>query len=180
MLSKYFWMICVEVFVYLGSIGLWMEFLDWVGQEIFTVDSSRSWRDLKTDEHLLSKGRTRPLLLQILSSSDEIHLILSSFLMFLNSFGCEHWQPMASWQQVECWGSKVWVCCCYIWACPSPWLCCESPVCAGLVTCCCSPHFTFSHFKMFRWVSTFGYYYHHRVFVQLYWKNEHIFITKWI
>lgn len=36
-----------------------MEFLDRVGQEIVTVDSNRSWRDIETDEHLLPKGRER-------------------------------------------------------------------------------------------------------------------------
>lgn len=40
-----------------------MEFLDGVGQEIFTVDSSRSWPDIKTDEHLLPKGRKANMIL---------------------------------------------------------------------------------------------------------------------
>lgn len=37
-----------------------------MGQEIVAVDSNRSWRDIKTDEHLLPKGRERALLLQLL------------------------------------------------------------------------------------------------------------------
>lgn len=179
MLSRYFWMICVEMIVYSGCVGLWMEFLDWVGQEVFTVDSNRSRCDIKTDEHLLPTGRSKPLLLHILFSSDQKHIISSSLLMSLNSFGYTRWQRMACWQRRECWGSKVWACCCYTWACPSAWLCCESPFCPGRVTCCCSPHFTSSHFNMSRWVSTSAHYDHQSGLSSFHGKkNTYIFITK--
>lgn len=44
-----------------GPVRLWVEFLDWVGQEVFAVDSDWSWRDIATDQHLLSQGRKQLL-----------------------------------------------------------------------------------------------------------------------
>lgn len=154
-----------------------MEFLDWVGQEIFIVDSNMPWHDIKTNEHLLPKGRLLPLLLNNYFLQVKYTLSCAHFrFYFANSFGSKRWQSMASWQRLECWASKVWVCCCYIWACPLLWLCCKSPFCPGLVTCCCSPHFTSSHCKMFRLVPTSGWHCH-KGFLSAWRDKYHWFFT---
>lgn len=115
------------------------------------MDFNRSWRDIKTDKHLLPKGMKQLLESGILLLTEGC-FNWTHMWCFINSLGYQHSQYMASWQPAVCWGLKVWVWCWYIWACPFQWPNCESPLCHGPVTCCCSPHFTYNHSKRYRWV----------------------------
>lgn len=72
--------------------------------------------------------------------------------MFHGSSEYQHSRYMASWQPAVCWGLKVWLWCWHIWAWTFWWRNCKSLLCHGSATCCCSPRFTSSHYRRYRWV----------------------------